>query len=65
MPERSWVFNLSLENRDKEGTPDVTPEDQPEELVKAEKVLEESSPLLTEEDRDIQRKLRYIEITQT
>lgn len=37
--------------------------DQQEALVKAEQVLEEATPLLSDEDRDIQRRFRYLEIT--
>lgn len=53
---------------DVEPTEETKPDEEPSEddaLNKAETVLEESSPLLTDEDREVQRRLRYIEITQT
>jgi hypothetical protein len=42
--------------------PDLS-EEQKLALVKAEQVLEEATPLLTDEDREIQRRFRYLEIT--
>jgi HK97 family phage prohead protease len=50
-----------------ESKPDADAEDLSEEqkdaLVKAEQVLEEATPLLSDEDREIQRRFRYLEIT--